>query len=130
MRLAVLYEPVCKFGGERGSAGKMAFTFGRELIMGTGDVFFAPRPATQPQCASESKHRRHFSLPLFFPEWSLPIQTFTNGDQLIFPYGFGELLQPLALIIHRPRIRELSPPQTRPQPFSRCARQAGTNRIL
>src|SRR6266496_1614556 len=26
------------------------------------------------------------------------IQTFTNDDQLIFPYGFGQLLQPLAFV--------------------------------
>src|SRR5437870_1845211 len=60
------------------------------------------------------------------------IQTFTNDDQLIFPYGFRPPAPTTGVrfVIHRTRIHQLSPSQTRPQPFSRCARQAGTDRIL
>ena len=43
-----------------------------------------PWPAARTQCASETEHRRHLSLPVRFSKWSLPIQTFTNNDQLIF----------------------------------------------
>lgn len=45
---------------------------------------------------------------------------------MIFLYGFSQLL----VIPHRKKVDQLRSPQTRPQPLSHRARQAGTNRIL
>lgn len=47
--------------------------------------------------ASKPERRRDFNLPIFSPEWSLPIQTFTDRSELISLYRLRQLF----LVTHR-----------------------------